>query len=91
MKREIRDKITFKCTNCGITVDGNDDELLIYESTQADAGQSKYDDIIRNARYDDTITLIDKKCTACNRDYMKHVIVSDDRISYYVCKCGQIN
>ena len=91
MKREIRDNTVIYVCFCGNVQDGENEDLCINEEKFINTQTiEQYNNIIKNSAFDKTANLINKTCDKCNRDYMTHVIISENEISIYTCKCGNI-
>jgi len=91
MKREIKNNEVIYTCYCGITIHGDNNDTCIHEEKFVNTQTiEQYSNIIKNSAFDKTANLIKKTCDKCNRNYMTHIIISDDEISIYTCKCGNI-
>lgn len=88
MRRVIDDnEVKFKCA-CGNVIRGNKEDRLLYEEIMESEEDTmkKYITEVENAKWDPTVSLSDKICEKCGKN-MKHVIVSEAQISYFLCSC----
>ena len=88
MRRVIDNgEIKFKCA-CGKIIKGEKEDRLLFEEVMESEEDTmkKYSTEVENAKWDPTIALSSKLCEKCG-ERMKHVIVSEAQISYFLCSC----
>lgn len=91
MVKEVHNnKIMFVC-HCGEYEQGQpDDHCILFVKLGQSSNNQLYGSLIKSAKYDRTVLLVDKKCSKCGKSYMKHISTPVNEISYYVCECGEV-
>lgn len=81
-------ELRFTCRSCGTSVEGKDEDALLGEIPVSGLEGASQQLMIRNAPYDVTNRLIDKKCPKCKELLTFMYVGYDDMRPVEVCQCG---
>jgi len=85
-------ELKFVCRSCGTKLDGSDSDALLGEIPIPGLEGSSQETMIRNAPYDITNLLIDKKCPKCKDEFLTFMYTKFEEMRpVETCKCGYVN
>lgn len=90
MARHFSDEEVYFVCPCGVRVEGGVHDTVAASSVlEAGEMREKYAVLIRNAPFDPTTTRVKRTCPECGLDYMSRLVITDDMVVIYSCKCGK--
>lgn len=80
--------IKFQCS-CGIAVEGNDDDTLMYAEYMNMSNEGRqYETFIRNSSKDPAGNIVNRQCGACGLPFMTMIRIGESETTIYTCRCG---